>query len=370
MRQTANCMRVAIRTDASLQIGTGHVMRCLTLAVGLAERGAQVDFICRAHRGNLISMIEQRGFCVKTLKSEFDDDKSMPSQSTHAHWLGCNWKTDAEQSYDSIIGTVDWIIVDHYSLDLRWETMMRAKCAYIMCIDDLADRSHDCDLLLDQSLGRCSQDYAALVPEQAKLLLGPKYALLRTEFAQRRDISLAHREIPLLRHILITMGGVDADNVTSRVLTALQAKDVATLNKITVVLGPHAPWREQVIKQAADMLIPTQVLTGVENMAELMSSCDLAIGAGGSTTWERCALGVPSILFILAENQRAIGLSLHGAGAASLIDPKKPFNSQFCDALKHFHDPEKLQNCIEICAAICDGLGQERVVRELVREIG
>jgi len=166
------------------------------------------------------------------------------------------------------------------------------------------------------------------------------------------------------------MGGVDADNVTGRVLAALQRADAATFDKITVVLGPHAPWREQVAKQAAAMPVPTQVLSGVDNMAELMTSCDLAIGAGGSTTWERCALGVPSILIILAENQRTIGVSLEESGAALVVDPEQSFCSQFCDALKHGHDLEKLQNIIQACAAICDGTGQETVVSELVDDYG
>ena len=370
MNQTANPMRVVIRADASLQIGTGHVMRCLTLAAGLVDLGAHVDFICRAHQGNLIALIEQRGFGVITLPFASGDDSASPDQPAHAHWLGCDWQTDALQSCEAISVTVDWIIVDHYALDHRWETAMRAKCARIMCIDDLADRPHDCDLLLDQSLGRCSQDYAMLVPQHAKLLLGPKYALLRPEFAQWRDTSLARRETTQLRHILVTMGGVDADNVTGRVLTALQGSDIATLDKITVVLGPHAPWREQVIRQAADMPILTQVLTGVDNMAELMASCDLAIGAGGSTTWERCALGVPSILIILAENQRNIGRSLHQSGAAFVIDADKPFCSPIRDVLRLCSDLGNLRNCVQACGAICDGTGCERVVSNLVYEHG
>jgi UDP-2,4-diacetamido-2,4,6-trideoxy-beta-L-altropyranose hydrolase len=363
-------MHVVFRTDASLQIGTGHVMRCLTLATVLADRGAQVCFICRGHQGNLITLIEQRGFRVITLPFASGSDKLSLDQPAHAHWLGCDWQIDAQQSCDAISGTVDCIIVDHYALDHRWETTMRAKCARIICIDDLADRSHDCDLLLDQSLGRCIQDYAQLVPERAKLMLGTKYALLRPEFAQWRDISLARRETPQLRHILVTMGGVDADNMTGRVLAALQGYATTTLDKITVVLGPHAPWREQVTKQAADMPVPTKVLSGVDNMAELMTSCDLAIGAGGSTTWERCALGVPSILIILAENQRNIGHSLHQSGAAFVIDANKPFYSPIRDALRLCSDLGNMRNCVQACATICDGAGCERVVSNMVREHG
>ena len=358
MTQAGIPMRVVVRADASLQIGTGHVMRCLTLATGLADRGAQVDFICRAHEGNLIALIEQRGFGVITLPFATGADKASLDQPAHAHWLGCDWQTDAQQSLDAISGMVDWIIVDHYALDHRWETAMRPKCARIMCIDDLADRSHDCDLLLDQSLGRCSQDYVQLVPEPAKLLLGPKYALLRPEFAQWRNASLARRETPQLRHILVTMGGVDVDNVTGRVLTALQGSDIATLDKITVVLGPHAPWREQVIRQAADMPIPTQVLTGVDNMAELMTSCDLAIGAGGSTTWERCALGVPTIQIELALNQKFISSSIQAAGVA-LITNIDEFKHEISALLNDVSTSNILKNLSARSADVADGSGVE-----------
>jgi len=364
MTQAGNPMRVVIRADASLQIGTGHVMRCLTLATGLAEHGAQVEFICRAHQGNLIALIEQQGFRVITLPFASGGHKASLDQPAHAHWLGCDWQTDAQQSRDAISGTVDWIIVDHYALDHRWETAMRAKCARIMCIDDLADRSHDCDLLLDQSLGRCSQDYAQLVPEPAKLMLGPKYALLRPEFAQWRDASLARRETPHLRHILVTMGGVDADNVTGRVLAALKGDETTTLDKITVVLGSLAPWREQIIKQAADMPVPTQVLSGVDNMAELMTSCDLTIGAGGSTTWERCALGVPTITIVLAENQQEVALRMECLQASLVVKSTEGFENKLSDLFVTLDDVQ-IKDLSERCRDICDGSGVHLVTQKM-----
>lgn len=358
MNQAGTPMRVVVRADASLQIGTGHVMRCLTVATGLADRGSQVDFICRAHDGNLIALIEQWGFRVITLPFASGGDKVSLDQPAHAHWLGCDWQTDAQQSLHAILSMVDWLIVDHYALDHRWETAMRSKCARIMCIDDLADRSHDCDLLLDQSLGRCNQDYVHLVPEPAKLLLGPKYALLRPEFAQWRDASLARRKTPQLRHILVTMGGVDADNVTGRVLAALQREETTSLDKITVVLGPHAPWREQVTKQAADMPVPTQVLSGVDNMAELMTSCDLAIGAGGSTTWERCALGVPTIQIELALNQNFISSSIQAAGVA-LLTSIDEFTYKISALLNDISTSNILENLSARSAEVADGSGVE-----------
>lgn len=358
--------RVLIRTDASLQIGTGHVMRCLALAAKLANHGAQVKFICRIHDGHLIDFIKGSGFEVislpKSAKYFADECKDTVD---HSHWLGCDWQVDVNQCRAQLTDNVDWMIIDHYALDYRWETEMRDKSKYIMCIDDLADRKHDCDVLLDQSLGRCENDYSKLVPNHANMLLGPKYALLRPEFAEWRPTSLARRENPRLRHILITMGGVDADNVTGSVLRALQSIDIPTLAQVTVVLGKNAPWRNAIMAQAKRLSVPTSVRSGVDNMAELMTSCDLAIGAGGSTTWERCALGVPSILAILAENQRNIAELMMNASAAVTVDITGSIDSAIRKAVMEFGSSSDLQSCAMACAAICDGEGITRTYAEL-----
>ena len=155
--------------------------------------------------------------------------------------------------------------------------------------------------------------------------MGPQYALLRPEFARWRENSLARRQNPELCHILVTMGGVDRDNVTGRVLRALKKFQRDTLERITVVLGPHAPWRNQVIALAAEMPVTTTVLSNVDNMAELMTSCDLAIGASGGTTWERCSLGVPSVMCVLADNQKNIAKYMFQANAAYIIEDMRAF---------------------------------------------
>ena len=160
-----NSLTVIFRTDASLEIGTGHVMRCLTLALGLMEKGASVSFLCREHDGNLIKLIRSHGFVVHVLPllSHGDDTKKNSLDPAHAAWLGCDWRVDVEHCKAIVNDPVDWIIVDHYALDYRWENAMRDKCEKMMCIDDLADRVHDCDLLIDQSFGRSPSDYLNLV---------------------------------------------------------------------------------------------------------------------------------------------------------------------------------------------------------------
>jgi len=306
---------VVFRTDTSLLIGTGHVMRCLTLANALKAKGVECVFICRAHDGNLIDFISDNGFVVKTLPI---GEKT--SAGSYAGWLGVTWEEDAAQTLLAMRGlAVDWLIVDHYALDARWETLMRPQCEKLMVIDDLADRPHDCDLLLDQNLGRSSADYTDIIPVNCRLFVGPRFALLRPEFAETRAYSLARRVNPQLKTLLITMGGVDQNNATGAVLKALTKCTLPEDLQITVVMGPHAPWLSDVQSVAKDMPWETDIKVSAKDMAQLMADSDLAIGAAGSTSWERCCLGLPSLMLVLADNQSAIAQALQDHGAAIRI---------------------------------------------------
>lgn len=361
---------IVIRTDASLQIGTGHVMRCLTLADALKAAGAQCHFICREHPGNLISQIRRRGFSVSVLpvatEALITNELAVAAQSNYAAWLGADWATDAAQTKVGVGATaVDWLIVDHYALDARWEQALQPLCRKLMVIDDLAGRPHDCDLLLDQNLGRDVRDYSQLVPEACTVVAGPHYALLRPEFAALRDDSLRRRATPQLKHLLITMGGVDQADATGKVLEALQDCPLPADLRVTVVMGPHAPWLERVQMLAKQMPRPTEVKVNVNNMAQLMADSDLAIGAAGSTSWERCCLGLPSIIGVQAANQQLIASALELKGAAkafSINEGVKPI----CELIaKVLGDNSSLQKMSMSAAAITDGKGVERVAAEL-----
>lgn len=360
-------LRVAFRTDASIQIGTGHVMRCLTLADALAQQGAESLFISRAHEGNLNGLIAARGHAVLPLPAG-RDEAGQDGTPAHGHWLGTGWQEDVEQTLQALDGTVaDWLVTDHYALDAHWEMALRPACRRLMVIDDLADRSHDCDLLLDQNLGRRRADYLGLIPRECSLLAGPKYALLRPEFAALRNESLARRSGGTLEHLLITLGGVDKDNVTGKVLEALATcrdRLPATL-RISIIMGPHAPWCDQVRKQAEHMPWPTQVAVGVSDMARRMADADLVIGAAGSTSWERCCLGVPSVQIVLAENQKAIAQMLVEAGAALTVPA-----DALVDSLRNlFADENLVERMTRLslaASAIADGRGTQRVVEKLM----
>ena len=319
---TAGKQTIVFRADASVQIGNGHVMRCLTLADGLREKGHDCHFICRPHQGNRIVTIQTHGFSVHVLPLVTDSvgENADEVASAHAHWLGVSWETDARQCRE-IVGRLapDWLVIDHYALDARWQRRVKPQGARVLVIDDLADRPHEADLLLDQNLGRNAGDYVDLVPASCRILIGPRYALLRPEFSELREESLRRRQSPCLQRLLVTMGGVDQNNATGRALSALRYCPVPDDAEIEVVMGGNAPWLTEVREQAAAMPWPTRVQVDVQDMARRMVEADLAIGAAGSTSWERCCLGLPTLMVVLAENQRSIGEALHSAGAGQMI---------------------------------------------------
>jgi len=241
-------VKIAFRVDASLEIGTGHVMRCLTLADALRERGAaSCTFVCRPHQGHLLALVTQRGHLALALPELQEGTQFNRNGVAHSHWLGTDWATDTQDTQQALSAhtdgqPMDWLVVDHYALDARWEEALRPQAKRIMVIDDLADRPHACDLLLDQNLGRSAKDYGGLLKGKTITLIGPQYALLRPEFAALRAQSLASRQSnSQLRRLFVTMGGVDKDNATGQVLAALQTCHLPVNLRVTVVMGPHPP---------------------------------------------------------------------------------------------------------------------------------
>ncbi|TBV10797.1 UDP-2,4-diacetamido-2,4,6-trideoxy-beta-L-altropyranose hydrolase [Stutzerimonas kirkiae] len=369
-------MKVVFRADASLQIGTGHVMRCLTLADALGAQGVDCQFICRKHQGNLIGLIGSKGYTVHTLPTqvEFLGASSFVAKATgdeqapaHIHWLGVTQEQDAEACIPILAQLrPDWLIVDHYALDAQWELALKPHYQQLMVIDDLADRQHHCDLLLDQTFGRDADDYQNRVPADCRLLCGSQYALLRPEFSKRRSYSLERRATPELRSLLITMGGVDKDNITGRILKALEVCPLPARCQITVVMGMSAPWLEDVSQQAKSMSWPTRVMAGVRDMAQIMADSDLAIGAAGATSWERCCLGLPTVMLVLANNQRAIAQALYSAGAAHLVDVNTLGEKKLLT--RQQIGPNVLSAMSAFAATVTDGLGTPEVITFLNRQ--
>jgi UDP-2,4-diacetamido-2,4,6-trideoxy-beta-L-altropyranose hydrolase len=307
-------VNVVIRADAAVHIGSGHVMRCLTLADELRSCGAKVTFICRDWEGHLQKHIESKGYRCFLLKRP-SEDYSEPSNE-YAAWLGVSKEQDAAETLALIhehiatnriehIATnrIDWCITDHYGIDAEWHGIVRQKVHQIMVIDDIANRHYDCDVLLDQNLyDNPEKRYQSRVPANCRLLLGPKYALLRPEFREARE-RLGARLVRNgeIKRIMVFFGGSDPTNETAKAVKALQIlnrKDIKS-DIIVGIANPHREEIEQLCAQTPNLHFHCQV----SNMADFMTQADLALGAGGSTTWERCCLGLPTLAVIIAENQ-------------------------------------------------------------------
>lgn len=362
-------MNVVFRADASIQIGTGHVMRCLTLADELTRQGHECWFICREHPGHLGDLIKSKGHGLSFLPmpicggSQLENSRS----DNYAEWLGVPWQEDASRTLNAISPLKpDWLVVDHYALDAKWERKLAQAVAHIMVIDDLADRSHGCVLLLDQNLGRAISDYDGLLPAGCGRLIGPRYALLRPKFAELREQSLKRRKHPDLKRILISLGGVDQTNVTGQVLESLSESTLPATTELDIVMGAAAPYLDQVRQQAAQLPFKAMVSVNVKDMAERMCLADLSIGAAGSTSWERCCMGLPAITIVLAENQRLIGETLVKSGAGLLVDVSRVSADlpQLVKCLSESEDERQLR--IQSAAAVCDGGGVERVVAAIM----
>ncbi len=354
--------RIAFRTDASNKIGTGHFMRCLTLADGLKQRGAHIRFVSRHLPEYLRNMLVAKGHEFALLDSVQND--VVTDELAHSHWLEVSQAQDAADSIRKLSDySWDWLIVDHYALDARWECALRSTARQIKVIDDIADRQHDCDMLLDQNFyADMEKRYIGKVPKHCQLLLGPSYALLRDEFRQLHE-QVKPRKGPVKR-ILVFFGGVDADNYTERAIEALSEIAVSGLH-VDVVIGAQHPYREQIKEACVQHRFICHIQT--DKMAELMSTADLAIGAGGSATWERCSMGLPSIILVLADNQSKAAMELDSAGVLiNLGDAGSVTKAELAQAIRELIEDEKLRSNLSVVSFMLVPLSKQSDVLEMM----
>ena len=327
-------MRMVIRADASVAIGTGHIMRCLTLAEATRRRGAEVLFVCREVPGNCCGIIEERGFRVARLPAEepFSCDR------------------DAGEAALVLGARPDWLLVDHYAIGAQWEGRLRPQVGRIAVIDDLADRRHDCDLLLDQNLfDDMASRYRGLTPAGCRLFLGPRHALLRDEFiAARRTLRQRDGSV---RRILLFFGGSDPTNETEKALRAMAGLDRPQI-AIDVVVGSSNPLGDRIGDICAGMP-GASFHRQAANMAQLMARADLAMGAGGSATWERCFLGLPTFVVVVAQNQAEPARAADSAGLAWLLGASAGVGAESFGAAvgKALREPERVAEMARRCLA-------------------
>jgi UDP-2,4-diacetamido-2,4,6-trideoxy-beta-L-altropyranose hydrolase len=331
------------RCDASPRIGAGHVMRCLALAEELGDIGWCVRFVVGNETISTVPPLARRGVGVRVLHNA----------------------DELEVLREEASGQAELLVVDHYQRDATFEHACRTFVKKILVLDDATGRNHDCDFLVDAAASG-PDAYAGNVPASARVMAGPAYALLRRSFLAHRETALARRDGRSVKEILVSCGATDPDNVTAAVLDGLD--DLAGEIPTTVVLSSRAPHIDAVRKRLRGK---AQLLLDVEDMAELMTNADLAIGAAGSTAYERAVLGLPSILVTVAENQREIAGLMTGAKAAAdggAVDSGLSIRLRelTADLLK---DGAARRNMAAAASALVDGRGAVRIALAMLDDV-
>ncbi|WP_417482171.1 UDP-2,4-diacetamido-2,4,6-trideoxy-beta-L-altropyranose hydrolase [Maricaulis sp.] len=340
MPDAAGSCHVLFRADARPELGGGHIMRCLSLAASLKARGASIAFACAPGSAELVPALSRSGHPVMTARSAADFD--LPEA----------WN-----------GQADAIVVDLYSSTRADESRMRRIAPVIAVLEDLPERLHDCDLLVDQGFDLLPSDYAARVPPGTTLLLGPDMTPLRPDFARLRAASLARRgDDGELSRVLVSMGLTDVGGISAQIVALVRASLPAVT--IDVILGPRAPSLPG-LQQAAEGDPNLNILVDVDRMAERVMAADLAIGAGGGSALERCVLGVPSIVIVLAENQRPAARAMARAGAALTIESPEAV-TELLPSLLRSVSTRQLADLSGKAAGLCDGQGAERITTALL----
>ena len=335
---------IVIRTDASIAIHTGHVMMCLNLASHLRAKGYDILFICRSLQGNMTAFIRQEGFHVEEI---------LPSDDDAAETVRVIQKLPSKPHL---------LVVDHYGIDRSWESSLRPHTQKILVIDDLANRFHDCDLLIDANYpSKDTRRYLSLTPHGCALMIGSEYALLKSDYAQCRA-ALMQRHYDQIHRVLVFFGGVDATNETAKTLKAIQTINDRTF-AIDVVIGSSNEHREE-IASLVNRMHHTTLHVQTKNMPTLMAQADFSLGAGGTTTWERLCLGLPTIAICVADNQKESLEALSQEGLIEYLGPAdKVSELKITTAIKGFlADPHRLRTLSERNASLVDGQGLSRVM--------
>lgn len=353
---------VAFRVDASDRIGLGHAMRCLALADALRARRVQTAFAAAALPERTADLLRSRGHTVLLLASAGETRRGEPGGEFDAAAQRAD--ATATQRALATVGPLDWIVVDHYRLGGEWERGAAEFARRVAVIDDNAQRAHDCDLLIDHNVSAVCERYDGLLPGRSLRLLGPRFALLRGQFARAKDAPLRPRA--RVARLLVAFGGADPTGETEKALEALALPSLSALDA-DVVVGAANP-RLEAIRDLAQARGRVRVHVDAERMDELMDAADLAIGAAGVSALERCAKGLPTVLIAVADNQVPIAQALARRGAAVYLgiagDVDAHRLARAVGGLAAM--PNLVQVMAEKAADTCDGHGARRVAARML----
>lgn len=374
-------MRVIVRCDSSMVIGSGHVMRCRNIGLSLQEQGMDVTFICRLYEGNLVELLKS-DFNVFCLSLSSDEPGGACSENVqdnmHNHWLNYTQSKDVDDCLSVIeksgLQSIDWFIVDHYSLDLEWEEKIcqgiQKRQRYrpqVLVLDDLANRKHTADIVVDSGQLNDFNPYQSLVSYGCRSILGPRFAPIGTLYGK------IHSAVPIrtrLQRILVFFGAADEDGYTLETLEALCTDDFKDID-VDIVLNKQS--RQYSITKMLALKRPrTQLYSGLPTLAGLMLRADFAIGSAGVTSWERACMGLPALVFMTASNQKQNIKTLLASRAAVVVaDPE--MNLELRETVQReirflMSDPSLLSDMSARAKELCDGQGVSRIIKAM-REV-
>jgi len=340
--------QVIIRADATVEIGSGHLMRCLALAQTLRTAGVAVTFVA-ACQSKLQKRLQCEGFQVALVEHVYPDP--------------ADWTITARilQSHPNA-----WVVLDGYHFDAAYQESIKTAGHRLLVIDDTAGlNQYFCDILLNQNI-HAEQLHYNLSRRDTRLLLGPRYALLRREFLNRMAWAWERKTPDMARKVLVTLGGADSENQTLKVLQALQLSKIAGL-EATIVAGSTNPHLQSLQAACRQSQPPMHLIYNALNMAELMCGADMAVSAGGSTCWELAFMGLPALVIILAENQRLVAEGLEQTGAAVNLGWYESLSpAKLSRALKQLVFRPREREKMTVCGRkLVDGSGPQRVLREM-----
>lgn len=364
--------RVAIRADGAPWLGLGHLARCVALAEEIQRAKGQVVIYTRPWRAEVVAWVKAQGVSVVTLPALSD-----PRPKERAcDWLGVSERDDVAAMVSAVKATqgpVDWVVADHYGLGATWDMGWQSREVRVLALDDLASRRREVDLLVDVNRSPEPNVYAGLVPDSAQVLLGPRYALLRQAVVKARQHP---KDVTADRRLVVMMGGADADNVTQAVLKAWEAlkRDEAWLVDVLVgAANPHTDQLEATWKAHPRIRLWTPQEQTPDALAQVMRRGWLCVGAAGGSSWERAALGLPTLMVTTADNQRPVAHLCQTAGVARWLNPvgEDLTASLFEQALRWAWDsPESLSAMAGAGTQLVDGMGVCRVVAAMMRGSG
>lgn len=342
---------IVFRTDASISLGYGHVMRCLALADAFNILGEKSIFIFSKNGDALCQEVSNSGhkyIILENVFSSYSRDEEV---------------ADAKMTLSSLPSDSKLLIVDHYHLHIGWEEIVNQSGLPLLVIDDLL-RNHNSNFLLNQSLITNKNPYFGKIPSDCTCFFGPNFSLLSPPFKTLRSKVVFRKK---LKRVLIFFGGSDQDNETEKALTGILSVDKPLHIDVDVVIGRSNPHQSRLARICNTSNITLHIQT--THMANLMLSADLAVGAGGSASWERCCLGLPALVSIQADNQAPIATKLHQLGALYNLGMTKNITAKDYSLAFQSIDDDTITKMSRAAYLITDGNGANRVASSILSMI-